>query len=187
MNLVLLGPPGSGKGTQGALLTQRTGWLRISTGDLLREAVKQGTELGRRAQGFMDRGELVPDEVILGLLEEVLSRPEAQRGVVMDGFPRTVAQAEKVDQVLAARGQRVDRVLFFEVPEAELLRRVLGRSQAENRSDDTPEAFRRRLAVYREQTAPLVDYYRKRGVLAEIDGTGTVEQILQRIERQLNL
>lgn len=187
MNLVLLGPPGSGKGTQGALLAQRTGWLRISTGDLLREAVKQGTELGRRAQGFMDRGELVPDEVILGLLEEVLSRPEARGGVLMDGFPRTVAQAEKVDQVLAARGQRVDWVLYFEVPEAELLRRVLGRSRAESRSDDTPEAFRRRLAVYRQQTAPLVDYYRQRGVLAEIDGTGTVEEIFQRIERRLNL
>ncbi len=185
MNLILLGPPGSGKGTQGGILSQRTGLLRVSTGDLLRDAVKQRSELGLKAKGFMDRGELVPDEIILGLLEDVLSRPEARGGVVMDGFPRTVAQAEKVDQLLEAREARVDRVLLLEVPEEELWRRIAGRAKEEDRSDDTPEAFRRRVAVYREQTAPLIDYYRRRGILIEIDGVGTLEQIARRIEEAL--
>lgn len=141
--------------------------------------------MGLEAKGFMDRGELVPDEIILGLLEEVLSRPEARGGVVMDGFPRTIAQAEKVDQLLETRGARVDRVLLLDVPEEELLRRIMGRAKEEDRSDDTPEAFRRRVAVYREQTAPLVDYYRRRGILTEIDGMGTVEQIARRIGEAL--
>ncbi len=185
MNLILLGPPGSGKGTQGAILSRRSGLLRVATGDLLRDAVKQGSELGLKAKGFMDRGELVPDEIILELLEEVLSRPEARGGVVMDGFPRTVAQAEKVDQLLRARGERVDRVLLLDVPEEELLRRIMGRAKVEDRSDDTPEAFRRRVAVYREQTAPLVDYYRRRGILTEIDAGGTVEEIAGRIAEAL--
>jgi adenylate kinase len=185
MNLILLGPPGSGKGTQGAILSRRTGLVRVATGDLLRDAVKQGSELGLKAKGFMDRGELVPDEIILGLLEDVLSRPEAQGGVVMDGFPRTVVQAEKVDRLLADRGKAVDRVLLLSVPEEELLRRIMGRAKEEDRSDDTPEAFRRRVAVYREQTAPLVDYYRRRGILCEIDAVGTVEEVAGRIEEAL--
>jgi adenylate kinase len=185
MNLILLGPPGSGKGTQGAILSRRRGLLRVATGDLLRDAVKRGSELGLKAKGFMDRGELVPDEIILELLEDVLSQPEARGGVLMDGFPRTVVQAEKVDRLLAARGERVDRVIFFDVPEEELLRRIMGRAKEEDRSDDTPEAFRRRVAVYREQTAPLVDYYRRRGILVEIDAVGTVEEIAGRIEEAL--
>src|SRR5207249_1339116 len=142
---VLLGPPGSGKGTQGALLARRLNAPKVSTGDLLRSAVRDGTPLGKRAKSYMDQGLLVPDEIILGLIEEVLASEAARGGVVMDGFPRTIAQAVAVDRLLAARGAgsgaRIDKVLSFEVPGDELVRRMQGRAGQEGRSDDTPEAF----------------------------------------------
>ena len=187
LNLILLGAPGSGKGTQGAVLAQRLGTPRVSTGVLLRAAVKAGTPLGRKAQGFMDQGLLVPDEVVLGLIEEGLAGPAAKGGVIMDGFPRTTAQAEAVDRLLAGRRSQVDRVLNFEVPDDELVHRMQQRAAQEGRSDDTPEAFRQRLAVYREQTAPLVAYYRTRGKLVEIPGTGSVEEIAGRAGKALGL
>ncbi len=187
MNIVLLGPPGSGKGTQGTLLAERTGIPRVSTGDLLRSAVSSGTALGERAQSYMDRGLLVPDEVIIGLIEEVLASPDAALGVLMDGFPRTVAQAEAVDRALASRHRRVDHALNIDVPERELIRRLSGRAGEQGRSDDTPEAIRKRLAVHAEQTAPLVQYYRDRGVLREVPGTGTIESIAARIAAILGL
>jgi adenylate kinase len=181
MNIILLGPPGSGKGTQGELLAQRTGILRVSTGDLLREAVARGTDLGKRAKVFMDQGLLVPDDVIIGLLGEVLASPGAAGGVIMDGFPRTVAQAEAVDRLLAARGRQVDRVLYFVVADDELLRRIEGRAGVEGRADDNPDAFRQRLVVYRKQTQPLVDFYRQRGGLTDIDAVGAVQEIAARV------
>jgi adenylate kinase len=181
MNVILLGPPGCGKGTQGAILAERTKLPKVSTGDLLRAAVGQGSALGKRAKGFMDQGLLVPDDVILGLIEEVLASPQAANGVLMDGFPRTVAQAEGVEQALKRNHKKVDRVLTFDVPDAELVQRMQGRAAKEGRSDDTPEAFQRRLAVYREQTAPLIDFYRKRGVVKPVAATGTVEEIAQRV------
>jgi adenylate kinase len=180
--LILLGPPGAGKGTQGALLSTRTGLPRVATGDLLRDAVRAGTPLGREAQGYMDRGLLVPDRVILGLIEEVLDSPGARQGVIMDGFPRTVAQAEAVDEQLRRRGAGVTHVLRITVPDDELVRRLLGRAIAEGRSDDTPETIQKRLGVYRDQTEPLVAHYRDRGLVREIDGVGTVEAIAQRID-----
>jgi adenylate kinase len=185
MNVVLLGPPGSGKGTQGALLSEGTKLPRVSTGDVLRSAVDRGTPLGLEAKGYMDRGLLVPDDVILGLIEEVLALPEAADGVIMDGFPRTVAQAEAIGKLLGARGSEVDRVLSIEVPEEELVRRMLGRAAREGRSDDTPDAIQQRLEVYREQTEPLISYYRERGVLVEVDGIGTVESIAARVREAL--
>ncbi|MDH3455927.1 MAG: adenylate kinase [Gemmatimonadota bacterium] len=181
MNIVLLGPPGSGKGTQGALLAERTGLPRISTGDLLRSAVARQTPLGQKARSFMDQGLLVPDAVIVGLIEEVLASDDVERGVIMDGFPRTVRQAEAVDRSLALRGSQVDHVLYIEVPEEELVRRMMGRSAKEGRSDDTPAAMRKRFAVFWKQTAPLVAFYRKKELLREIPGTGTIEAIMQGI------
>jgi adenylate kinase len=181
MNVILLGPPGCGKGTQGALLARRLVAPRVSTGDLLRAAVKAGTPLGRQAQGYMDQGLLVPDEVILGLIEEVLASPEASRGIIMDGFPRTIRQADAVERLLAGRGTQVDRAVDLLVADEELVRRMTGRAAQEGRADDTPEAFRQRLAVYREQTAPLIAYYRQRGKLMEVPGTGSIEEIAARV------
>lgn len=187
MNIILLGPPGCGKGTQGEILAERTGLTRVSTGDLLRDAAGKGTALGQRARSFMDKGQLVPDDVIVGLLEEVLAKPEASRGVLMDGFPRTVAQAEAVDRLLAARSRTLDWVLFFDVPDAELLKRIMGRAAAEGRSDDNPEAFRQRLVAYREQTQPLVDFYRERGILVDIEAVGTIPKIAARVQQRVGM
>ncbi len=187
MNIILLGPPGSGKGTQGALLSARTGHPRVSTGDLLRDAVQAGSPLGQEAQGYMERGLLVPDEVILGLIQEVVDSPEAAQGIIMDGFPRTVAQAEAVDRLLAGRGQAVHAVLTFEVAEDELVTRMLGRAKQEGRSDDTPEAVSQRLAVYRQQTEPLLTHYRERGVVIAIDGVGGIEEIAGRVAGALGV
>jgi adenylate kinase len=182
MNLILLGAPGSGKGTQGVLLAKRLSIPKIATGDLIRAAMKDGTPLGQKAKAYYDQGLLVPDEIVLGLIEEVLQSPAARHGVIMDGFPRTRAQAEAVDRLLQARGRQVDRVALIEVPEDELVKRMTGRAAQEGRSDDTPEAFRRRLAVYREQTEPLVAYYRERGLVRSIAGVGSVEQIAERVQ-----
>jgi adenylate kinase len=187
MNVILLGPPGSGKGTQGALLAERAGVPRVSTGDLLRAAVAAGTPLGTQAKGYMDRGLLVPDDVILGLIGEVLHAPASARGVLMDGFPRTVPQAEAVDRLLAERGERIDYVLRIDVPEEELVRRMMGRARALGRSDDTPETIHQRLRVYEEQTAPLVAYYRDRGVVVDVPGVGSIDGIARSIGEALGL
>jgi adenylate kinase len=185
LNIILLGPPGCGKGTQGAILAKRLGAPRVSTGDLLRAAVKDGTPLGKKAQSFMDRGLLVPDDIILGLIEEVLGSDQSRAGMIMDGFPRTTTQAEKVDGLLGARKMQIDKVLNFDVADAELVKRMAGRAAQEGRSDDTPEAFQKRLTVYREQTAPLVDYYRRRGKLADVPGIGTIDEIAERVRKAL--
>jgi adenylate kinase len=182
MNIILLGPPACGKGTQGELLAKRTGILRVSTGDLLRDAVARGTDLGKRAEVFMEQGLLVPDDVIIELVAEVLGSPRAAGGVIMDGFPRTVAQAEAVDRLLTARGQRVDKVLYFAATDEELMHRAQGRATVEGRVDDHPDAFRQRLAVYREQTQPLVDFYRRRGMLTNIDAAGSIPEIAARVQ-----
>ena len=181
MDLIILGAPGSGKGTQGALLSTRLGIPRISTGDLLRAAVKDGAPLGKKAKQYMDQGLLVPDDVILGLIAEVLRSADARNGVLMDGFPRTLAQAEAVDALLAAQGRVVDRVLLIDVPEDALIERMVKRAVIEGRADDTPETIRRRQRVYHEQTAPLVAFYEERGLVARVDGFGTVEEIAERM------
>lgn len=185
MNIILLGPPGCGKGTQGEILAKRTGMMRVSTGDLLRDAAARGTELGKRAKTFMDKGDLVPDDVIIGLLREVFASPQASKGVMMDGFPRTVAQAEAVDRLLAERKAGVDKVLFFDVPDEELMQRIAGRAKAEGRADDNPESFRQRLVVYRQQTQPLVAFYRKRGNLVDIESVGSIPEIAERVKARV--
>lgn len=183
MFVLLLGAPGSGKGTQGKILAERLGCAKITTGDLLRGAVAAGTPLGREAKSYMDAGKLVPDAVILSLIKEQLARPEAQAGAVLDGFPRTAAQAELVDNVLAERGQRLTHILLLDVPEEELVRRMTGRAAAEGRSDDTPAAIKTRLQVYQRDTAPLVAYYAQRGIVHRVPGSGTVDEIATEIKR----
>ena len=181
MDLIILGAPGSGKGTQGALLSTRLAIPKISTGDLLRAAVKDGTPLGTKARGFMDQGLLVPDEIILGLIEEVLHSAAAAAGIIMDGFPRTLPQAEAVDQLLTPLQRTVDRVLLIDVDEEELIQRMVKRAEIEGRADDTPETIRRRQEVYREQTAPLIAFYDARGLVTRVNGLGTVEEIAERM------
>lgn len=185
MFILFLGAPGSGKGTQGKLLADRLGIPKITTGDILRAAMKAGTPLGRDAKKFYDQGQLVPDAVILGLIKEELGKPAADKGAVFDGFPRTPAQAELVDQELAARNQRLNHVLLLDVDEQELVRRLHGRAQVEGRSDDSPEAIQTRLQLYQRETAPLVAYYAPRGIVHRIPGTGTVDAIAQQIKEKL--
>jgi adenylate kinase len=185
MNVVLLGPPGAGKGTQGAIISQQHGIPRIATGDLLRDAVKAGSPLGMRSKAYMDQGKLVPDDIILGLIEEKLESREAQHGVIMDGFPRTIAQAKAVDRLLSSRGARVEYVLAFDVAEEELVRRMAGRAGTEGRSDDTPETIRRRLDVFRKTTEPLIAYYRQRDIVTHVEATGSIDQIAARVEEVL--
>lgn len=181
MRLVLLGPPGAGKGTQAVWLGENYGIPEISTGDILRAAVQNGTALGQEAKSYMDRGALVPDDVIIGIIRERLAEGDTAQGFILDGFPRTVAQAEALNDLLRDSGQSLDHVIAIEVPEEELLARLAGRRQIEGRDDDTEEAIQQRLKVYQEETAPLVDYYQQLSLLRSIHGVGEVEDIYQRI------
>jgi adenylate kinase len=181
--VLFLGAPGSGKGTQGKILADRLGLPKITTGDLLRAAVQTGTPLGREAKTYMDDGKLVPDTVILNLIKEELAKPEAWQGAVLDGFPRTAAQAELVDRTLAQRQQRLNHILLLDVPEEELVRRLMARALEERRSDDTPDAIKTRLQVYQRDTAPLIAHYAQRGVVHRVPGAGTVDGIATDIRR----
>jgi len=185
MYLMILGAPGSGKGTQGKLLAEFLEVPEVSTGELLRAAVKQGTPLGREAKRYMDQGNLVPDDVVLGLIREILDSRAAARGVMMDGFPRTVAQAQAVDALLAEKKARVDHVVLLDVSEEELVKRLLARAAKEGRSDDNLESIKTRLTVYHQQTAPLIAYYQKQGVVRCVPGMGSVEEIQQRAREAL--
>jgi len=187
MRIVLMGAPGSGKGTQAALMVEELGLPHISTGDLLRAAVAAGSELGRQAKAVMDRGELVSDEIVLGLLEERLARDDAARGFILDGFPRNIAQAEALDALLERLGQPVDEALQIDVDEEQVVQRIAKRAELEGRSDDTEETVRNRLRVYAEQTAPVVDFYARKGVLSRVLGEGTIEDVFQRIRGVLQL
>ena len=183
MIVLLLGAPGSGKGTQGKILAERLSLPKITTGDILRAAVQAHTPLGAQAKKFMDDGKLVPDTVILGLIKEELAKPDAKEGAVFDGFPRTAAQAELVDTTLGERGQRLNHILLMDVSQDELVRRMRARAQVEGRSDDTPEAIATRLQVYQRDTAPLIAHYGQRGIVHRVPGGGSVEQISEDIKR----
>jgi adenylate kinase len=183
--LLLLGPPGAGKGTQARRLVERLGVPQISTGDMLRAAVAAGTPVGRQARAAMDAGRLVSDEIVVAIAEQRLSEPDAARGFVLDGFPRTVAQARALDRVLDRLGVALECCVALTVDEDELVSRLRQRAAIENRSDDKEHAIRERMRVYREQTSPLLEYYRGRGVLAELDGIGTVEEVAKRIDEAL--
>lgn len=181
MDILLLGPPGAGKGTQGAILSERLGLPRFATGDLLRAAVREGTPLGLEARAVMEAGGLVSDAIILGIVAEELARPAAREGVILDGVVRTIPQAEGVDAALARLGRRIEHVLFFEVSDVELLARLARRRGLEGRADDDPVAVQRRLAAYREQTAPVLDWYEARGGVARIPAVGSIDDIAERV------
>ncbi|MGN6728786.1 MAG: adenylate kinase [Rhodanobacteraceae bacterium] len=181
MRIVLLGAPGSGKGTQAARLKAELGIAHISTGDLLRAAVKAGTPLGLKAKVVMEAGQLVSDEIVLGMLEERLAQPDTRAGFILDGYPRNLAQADALDQLLKRIGQPLDAVLKLNVPDADIVARCEIRFKAEGRADDNPETVRKRLQVYAQQTAPVADYYLNRGLLSEIDGVGAIGAISARL------
>ena len=187
MRIVLLGAPGSGKGTQAALLVEELNLPHISTGELLRSAVKAGTELGLKAKVVMDRGELVSDEIMLGLIEERLSRPDIAQGFILDGYPRNIMQAEALDKLLERLEQPVDEALQIDVDVEMVIARIAKRAAEEDRSDDTEETVRKRMEVYAAQTAPVVHYYANKGVLSRVLGEGSVEEVFQRIKGILQL
>ena len=212
LNLVLLGPPGAGKGTQAERLAKDFGLRYIATGNMLRDAVRNGSELGRQAREYMDRGDLVPDDLIIAMIKEALQQPDADRGFILDGFPRTEAQAEALDDQLKHLGRELSTTLLIDVPEEEVVRRLSGRrvcvkgqhnfhvdfdppkhpdrcdvdgSRLIVRDDDKPEVVQRRLAQYREKTAPLIDYYDKRSILRRVDGARTPDEVNDQIRALL--
>ncbi len=186
MRLVLLGAPGSGKGTQATRLKEALGVPHISTGDLLRAAVAAGAPLGVQARAVMDRGELVSDDIVLGMLEERLTAGDTGNGFILDGYPRNSAQAQALDTLLARLDQPVDQAVLLDVDPELLIARLAGRAQAEGRSDDSPETVRNRLRIYTEQTAPVIDFYEAAGKLARIDGVGSMDEITTRVLGAIN-
>lgn len=185
MRIVLLGAPGSGKGTQAALLKEHFSIPHISTGVLLREAVAAETELGQQAKAIMDRGELVPDDVMLNLIRERLGQDDVKPGFILDGYPRNLAQAEVLDGVLGELGQPVEEAVLIEVNEDMVVARIAKRAAEEGRSDDTEAVVRNRMRVYEEQTAPVAGHYESQGLLTRILGEGTIEEVLERIKGAL--
>jgi adenylate kinase len=213
MNIILLGPPGAGKGTQAQRLQQDCGMVQLSTGDMLRAAVASGSELGKKAKGIMEKGELVPDDLMVGLIEDRIARPDCAKGFTLDGFPRTEAQAQALDRMLAKTGRKLDRVVEMEVDEKALTERIVGRytcakcgtgyhdkfkkpkvegvcdvcgsRQFTRRKDDTAETMKTRMVAYRAQTEPLLPYYAARGVLRKVDGMAAMDEVNRQIRAVL--
>lgn len=214
MRLVLLGAPGAGKGTQAKKLIEKYGIPQISTGDLLRAAVSAGTPLGKEAKSYMDKGELVPDRVVLGMVEERLKQDDCKKGYILDGFPRNVSQADALDKMLSSLGMSLDAALSVDVPFDELMKRLTGRRTCKScgqmyniyfnppkkegicdkcggelfqRDDDKEETIKKRLEVYNSQTAPLIEYYSKKGILKSVSGTGSIDEIFNNICKVLGI
>jgi adenylate kinase len=188
MRLILIGPPGAGKGTQAQRLVERHGLVQLSTGDMLRSAVKAGTPVGKRAQAIMDRGDLVPDDVMVEIIADRLEQPDSAGGFVLDGFPRTVAQAEALTRLLREKGLKLDAVIEIAAHEDTLVSRIEKRARETGgaRADDTVETLKKRLKVYREQTAPVADYYRRQGALRTVDGMKSMDEVTKAIEGHLS-
>ena len=180
-----MGPPGAGKGTQGAPLAEALGLPKFATGDLLRDAVKRGTPLGLQAKAVMEAGHLVGDDLILGVVRDELAKPEAAKGVIFDGVVRTIPQAEGMERILTDKGRRMDAVLFFDVTDEEILSRLERRRTVEQRADDDPAAVATRLRAYRDQTAPLLAWYEARNAVRRIPAVGTIDEIADRVQRAL--
>ena len=181
MRMIFMGPPGAGKGTQAEVVAERYSIPAISTGDIFRKNVSEGTELGVQAQRFMDAGEYVPDELTNLMVRNRIDEPDADRGFLLDGYPRTLAQVEELDGMIKHTGHVLDAVVVLTVDKEELVQRLLQRAATEGRADDTEEVVRRRYEVYDDQTAPLIDVYRDRGLMIEVDGMGEVDEVSQRI------
>ena len=212
MDIILLGPPGSGKGTQAKMIADKYKVKHISTGDILRENVRNGTPLGVEAKKFMDAGKLVPDSLLIDIIKDRLAKPDVKAGWMLDGYPRTIPQAEALDKILPSLGQKIDVVLNVDVPDQELIKRVTGRRMCKcgttyhvqfnppkaagkcdacgadlyQRQDDTEETVKQRLDAYHKQTQPLIDFYTKRGIVANINGTGDIKAIFGNIEKVLD-
>jgi adenylate kinase len=188
MILILFGPPGVGKGTQAARLTETRGLVQLSTGDMLREAIANGTELGRKAKSVMDAGKLVADDIIIGMIAERLSSPECANGVILDGFPRTIEQAKGLDSMLDDMGLNIDRVIEMQVDESILADRIKKRAQESDqvRDDDNVEVLKKRLKVYHENTAPIIPYYKDGGKVSVVDGMQPIEDVATAIDKILN-
>lgn len=186
MNIILLGPPGAGKGTQAKILEQRHGVVQLSTGDMLRAAVASGSDLGKEAKAVMDAGKLMPDDIMVQIISDRIEEPDCEKGFILDGFPRTTAQAEALDRMLADKGLQLDHVIEISVDDAILIDRINARvsqtPEAERRDDDNAETLKRRLAVYHEQTAPILPYYRDRGMLKKVDGMQPIDEVTKQIE-----
>jgi adenylate kinase len=181
MNLVFLGPPGSGKGTQAIRLAEKVGLVHLSMGDILRAAVKAGTELGKKAEGFMARGDLVPDDLIIGLIEEKVASGDLKSGFILDGFPRNLPQAESLTEMFTKNKISLDKAILLDVGDSEILKRLKGRAEIEGRADDTEDVINNRLEVYRKQTQPIENYYREQSILVAIEGEGTPDAIFEKI------
>ena len=188
MRLILLGPPGAGKGTQAQRLVAKHGIVQLSTGDMLRAAAAAGTPVGNRAKEIMDRGDLVPDDVMVGIIDERLDAPDTASGFILDGFPRTVAQAQELDKLLARKGLGLNAVIEITVDDSILESRIENRIKETGgaRTDDSIETLKKRLSVYHAQTAPVADYYREKGTLKTVDGMGTVDEVSSAIEQLLS-
>jgi len=187
MRIVLLGAPGSGKGTQAALMEERLGMPHISTGVLLRNAAKRGTALGLQAKSIIDQGELVPDNIMSDMIEERLGRDDVANGFILDGYPRNLAQAQSLDEMLGRLGQPADIAIQIDVDPEQIIRRLAGRAEQESRADDSEDIVRNRMRIYHEKTAPVIDYYGGRGLLTHVLGDGSIEVILERILSVLNV
>lgn len=188
LNIVIFGAPGSGKGTQSDKLIEHYNLFHISTGDVLRDHIRRGTDLGKTAKGFIDQGQLVPDDLIIDILAQVLddNKEKASQGVIFDGFPRTIPQAEALERLLADRDMGVDAVVGLEVPEEELIKRILLRGKMSGRSDDNEETARKRLETYHNQTSPLKAYYEEQGKYRAINGMGSIDGIFDLIRQELD-
>ena len=182
-DLVFMGPPGAGKGTQAKLFTETTAWTQLSTGDLFRQHLRLGTDLGRLARAYIDKGDYVPDDITVRMVRDFIRERPADERLRFDGFPRTVAQAVELDRLLEDRGRHIGRVLLLDVPREELERRMLGRALQEGRLDDTPEVIHRRFDVYEQQTRPVLEYYDTRGLLRRVPAVGPIAEVNTRLRQ----